>query len=427
MKLSYKIDEVKTKNLLNIAFDVSKDDLHMYTEFGSGRINCLQDHFHNTVTEIESKLSDFKMLAEQEGFENVQVICEPTGGYEKKLMHLARQLGCYSAYVNGESVSKYKVVENNEPSKSDLKDPRVILLVGKVGKLIKHRILPEEYELLRHYNRMHDQENQQKIYIKNQLTVEIKNLFCDFSFKNSFLYSTSGRILIEHFHCNPYRITKCGYTKFCKVMKKYVPYIKGKTLERIWADAERSARLIMPVSMIALLENRIKQLWNNYLHHEQTLVQIKGQMSAIYQKLLDVNEAVPRAEKGFVSQTNLARIIGETGPLTDFKHASQLIRFGGMALRLRQSGKYKGKDKISKKGRARLRLILSQAIFHLVKKDRIFGKLYHRKKEEGMPGTKAMVVVSRKLLEILLALSRPGAVYDPERLFTCQSQFEKAA
>jgi transposase len=427
MKLSYKIDQVKSKNMLNIAFDVSKDDLYMYSEFGSGKINCIQDHFNNNISMIQSKLAEYKNLAIDNNFGNIQVLCEPTGGYEKKLMHIARQMDCYTAYVNGESVSKHKVMENNEPSKSDIKDPRVILLVGKFGKLIKHRILPEEYELLRNYNRMHEQENEQKIYHKNILSSEIKNLFCDFSFKNSFLYATTGRALLEHFYANPYRITQAGYTKFCRIMKKQVPYVKSQTLERIWDDAQRSARLVISVSMVELLENRIKQLWQNYLHHEQCLKAIKEQMSDIYQKLLDAGEALPRAEKGFVSQTNLARIAGETGPLPDFNHASQLIRFGGMGLRLRQSGKFKGQDKITKKGRSRLRLILSQSIFHLVKKDRVFGELYHRKKAEGMPGAKAMVVVSRKLLEVLFALSKPGAVYDPERLFTCKSEFKKVA
>lgn len=427
MKLSYKIDQVKTKNMLNIAFDVSKDDLYMYSEFGSAKINCIQDHFNNNISMIQNKLTDYRKLAIDNNFDNIQVLCEPTGGYEKKLMHMARQLDCYTAYVNGESVSKYKVMENNEPSKSDIKDPRVILLVGKFGKLIKHRILPEEYELLRNYNRMHDQENEQKIYHKNIMSAEIKNLFCDFSFKNSFLYETTGRALLEHFYANPYRITQTGYTTFYRIMKKKVPYVKRKTLERIWDDAQRSVRLVMPVSMIALLEQRIKQLWQNYLHHEQCLKAIKEQMSGIYQKLLDTGEALPKPEKGFVSQTNLARIIGETGPLPDFNYASQLIRLGGMGLRLRQSGKFKGNNKITKKGRARLRLILSQSIFHLVKKDRVFGELYHRKKAEGMPGAKAMVVVSRKLLEVLFALSKPGAVYDPKRLFTCQSEFKKVA
>ena len=427
MKLSYKIDQVKTRNLLNIAFDVSKNDLYMYTEFGTGKINCLQDRFNNNTRVIETELKKLKALATENDFDNIQVICEPTGGYERKLMLIARQMDCYTSYVNGESVCKCKVIENNEPGKTDLKDPRVILLVAKFGKLIKHRLLPEEYNLLRQYNRFHEQEDEQKIYYKNLLHTEILNLYCDFSFKNSFIFETSGRALIERFHCNPYRIIKGGYTKFCRVMKKYVPYIKSKTIERIWADAQRSVKLIMPIALIELLENRVKKLWQNYLNHEQSLAQIKEQMASIYQKLLDAGEALPPVEKGFVSRVNLARIIGETGPMDDFNHERQIMRLSGLSLRQKQSGKYKGKDKISKKGRSRLRLILGQSIFHLIKKECVFGELYHRKKKEGMPGTKAMTVVSRKLVSILFALSKPGVVYQPERLFTCESQFKKAA
>ena len=123
-------------------------------------------------------------------------------------MHMARQLDCYTSYVNGESVSKSKVIENNDASKSDIKDPRVILLVAKYGKLMRDRQLPQEYNLLRQYNRMYDQEDNQKSYYKNLLHVEVRNLFCDFSFKNSFLFENSGRVLLKRFRCNPYRISK---------------------------------------------------------------------------------------------------------------------------------------------------------------------------------------------------------------------------
>ena len=150
-------------------------------------------------------------------------------------------------------------------------------------------------------------------------------------------------------------------------------------------------------------------------------------MSGLYQNLLDAGESLPGAEAGFVSQVNLARIIGETGPLKDFDHYLQIIRFSGLSLRQKQSGKFKGKNKISKKGRSRLRMILNQSIFHLVKKDRVLGEYYHRKKAEGMPGTKAMAVISRKLVSVLFALSKPGAVYDPQRLSTCESQYRKVA
>jgi transposase len=427
MKLSYKIDDVKSKNLLNIAVDVSKNDLYLYTEYGTGKINCIQDHFSNTVAQIERKLKEYKTMARENNYENIQVVCEPTGNYDKKLMTLARQHGCYTSYVNGESVHKYKVIENNDSSKTDIKDPRVILLVAKYGKLIKHRILPEEYNLLRHYNRMHEQENEQRLNYKNQLSSEVKNLFCDFSYKNSFLYESSGRVLVERFHCNPYRIVKMGYNRFSKTMKKYVKYIKNETLRRIYSDAQMSVRLIMSESLIELLEQRIKELWQHYLRHEQSIRQIKEQMSRLYQNLLDAGESLPRAEAGFVSQVNLARIIGETGPLKDFDHYLQIIRFSGLSLRQKQSGKFKGKNKISKKGRSRLRMILNQSIFHLIKKDRVFGELYHRKKAEGMPGTKAMTVVSRKLVSILFALSRRGTLYDPQRLFKCESQYKKVA
>ena len=318
MKLSYKINEVKSKNLLNIAIDVSKDDLYLYTEFGTEKIQCIQDHFPNTITEIENKLQEYIALAHANNYDNIQVVCEPTGGYEKKLLIIARQLGCYTSYVSGESVSKYKIIENNESSKTDTKDPRVILVVAKVGKLIKHRILPEEYNLLRHLNRMHEQEDEQKIYYKNQLHCEMKSLFSDFSYKDSFLYGSSGRELVARFYCNPYRIVKMGYSRFSHRMKKYVKYVKTDTLKRIYSDAKKSVILNLAESLIELLEQRIKDLWQNYLRHEQSLKEIKEQMHHLYQKLLDKGENLPKAEPGFVSQVNLARIVGETGPFEDY-------------------------------------------------------------------------------------------------------------
>jgi transposase len=203
--------------------------------------------------------------------------------------------------------------------------------------------------------------------------------------------------------------------------------IRKHTIDRLWADAQRSVNLILSPALITLLDLRIKHLWQTYLGHEQCLIQIKEQMARIYQGLGEAGEALPPIIKGFVSQINLARIIGETGPLTDFNHQRQMKRFGGLNIRERKSGKYRGKNKMSKKGRSRLRLILNQSIFHLIKKDRIFGEYYHSKKERGMVGTKAMAVVSKKLVDILFALSKPGTIFDIERLFVCESKYKNVA
>jgi transposase len=226
---------------------------------------------------------------------------------------------------------------------------------------------------------------------------------------------------------NPYKIIKAGRSGFTERMKRAAKGIRTTTIERLWTNAVQSAELNHPPSIIDLLTRRIEQLWHDFQLHEHRLETLKERMAAIYQNLLDQGEQLPPVVKGFVGIENLARIAGETGPFSDFNSARQIKRYSGQNIRIRESGKYKGQRKLSKKGRPRLRLILSQSIFHLVKKDRMLGAYYHSLKQRGMKGPKAMSVVSRKVIDILFALSRPGTVFDEQRLFVSESQYRRAA
>ena len=64
----------------------------------------------------------------------MRVICEPTGQLQNKLLRTARRLGCFTSYVNAESVSKFRMIESNDQNKTDTKDPRVIHTMGKLNK-----------------------------------------------------------------------------------------------------------------------------------------------------------------------------------------------------------------------------------------------------------------------------------------------------
>ncbi len=118
--------------------------------------------------------------------------------------------------------------------------------------------------------------------------------------------------------------------------------------------------------------------------------------------------------------------MAETGPLSDFESWRKLMRFSGYNLRERQSGKYRGKTKISKKGRRLLRKVLNLCILPLIKKKGLYGPYYHRKKEK-MPGTKAMTAVSRHFLKMLYGWYRTGCDFNAQRVFTCESQMKLAA
>ena len=93
MNITYKIDKIKKNRWLNIAFDVSKDDLYMYSEMGKETITYIADSFSNKTDIILEKLEQMHQTALSAGYEGIHIICEPSGGYESKLMILAHKLG----------------------------------------------------------------------------------------------------------------------------------------------------------------------------------------------------------------------------------------------------------------------------------------------------------------------------------------------
>jgi len=88
-------------------------------------------------------------MAKEHGLETLRVICEPFGGYQSKLLRTARRLGPLTAYVNGEAVAKFRVVETNDNGKTDLKDPHIIHTLASINKVLRHRERADEYLLLR--------------------------------------------------------------------------------------------------------------------------------------------------------------------------------------------------------------------------------------------------------------------------------------
>lgn len=427
MQFNSKTNPIKAENLLPVAFDVSQLKLNCYSQWGERIIHSFEDEFANRIPAIEDKIKALNSYAVEKGFNGLHIICEPTGGYEQKLMQTALRMHHKVSYVNGESVNKFQVVENNENDKSDPKDPKVIFKLYLNGKLIKFRQLDEPYQQLKALGRFYEQDSKARTATKNIIHDTLKVLFPDLSFCNAFLFETSGRALMKQFCANPYHMVKGGRTRFNRRMKKESPRIRNKTLDRLWQDALCSVRMEMDEPLIQIYQERIRKLWMDYLALEANLNKIKAMMEALYDQILDAGEQVPMPVKNFVSKLNLARIVGQTGPFSDFSSARQIKRFGGLHLKTRQSGKYKGKVRLSKKGRIDLRTIMAQSIFHLIKKDCLFGQFYHKKKERGMPGTKAMTVVMRKMVDVLFALSKPGAVFDEKRLFACESLYRNAA
>ena len=363
MKITQTAEKIKLNLAMDISVDVHKDVLNFFFET-KGREYA--DECQNRTSVIEKKLKAYHEIAVAHGMKTLRIICEPTGEYQNKLFRTARRMGFLTCFVNAESVAKFRVVETNDNGKTDTKDPRVIRTLGQLNKTIKHRILDEDYLALRKLNKVLDEVDEVKKGIRCRISKLLVELFCDYSFKKDFLYTPGGMVLVEKFGCNPYRIVKAGYKRFSN-MKKAAPGIRDKTLQRLWDDAQSSVLNEQPEEYIEIIEIQLNQLMEDYWRHTDRRETIIEKMIEILNRLRERDQNIPQATVGVINDKHIARLLAETGPLGDFTNWRMVMRYAGLNIRMRQSGKYSGQNKITKKGRPLLRKVVQQIVLPLVR------------------------------------------------------------
>ncbi len=191
--------------------------------------------------------------------------------------------------------------------------------------------------------------------------------------------------------------------------------------------ATASVRSAPPPAVAAVLSDRLAVLVAELEVHEGHAEALKEQIESLGETL-KTGGALPPIDEAVSGVTlfNLARIVGQTGPLNDFASKRQLLRYAGMNLRERESGTYKGQTRLSKKGRPMLRKVLGQAVFPVLRGDRLLGTRYAERRER-MVEQKARVAAMRKLLSVVWGAHRSDEPFDPARVYVCQSQYAVAA
>jgi transposase len=112
---------------------------------------------------------------------------------------------------------------------------------------------------------------------------------------------------------------------------------------------------------------------------------------------------------------SVAIILGETGDLRSYTSAEALIKLAGFNLYRIASGAFKGKTRITKRGRPLLRHQLFLAALRLGRRGGALEDFHDRLRARKV-GPQVAVGGSRKLLRLLFALVRDDQVYEPGRL-----------
>lgn len=107
-------------------------------------------------------------------------------------------------------------------------------------------------------------------------------------------------------------------------------------------------------------------------------------------------------------------IVAETNGFAGFTSIKQLTSFAGLDVRIAESGKWKGKSKISKKGNSHIRKALFMPSFSKVKYDPKTKQYYDRLSEKKGIKMMAAIAVQRKLLGLMYTLWKKQEMFNPD-------------
>jgi hypothetical protein len=298
MRITRRAEKINLNQIVDVSADVHKDVLNFFFVIDGKEYT---DECRNRTDRVEKRLRSYLAIVKEHGLKNLRIICEPTGQYHNILQRTARRLGCFTCFVNAESVSKFRVVESNDSGKTDTKDPRVIQTLGRLGKVIKHRMIGEDYLMLRKLGKIDSELEKESTRLRCRLDVLLIELFCDYSFKKDFLYGNSGLALVEKYGCNPYRIIADGFNRFARTMKKAAPRMRMTSLERLWNDAQSSVLNEIPGGYRDVMEDRLYQLVEDYLKQQERKEVVGAQMIEIMERIREYDPKIPPPTKGVIS------------------------------------------------------------------------------------------------------------------------------
>lgn len=154
--------------------------------------------------------------------------------------------------------------------------------------------------------------------------------------------------------------------------------------------------------------------------HSARLKLLNAQIEMVEREMKEIvskNEVLERRVGYMVSIPGIsfisaATVVGETLGFESITSAKQLTSYAGYDVVLRESGSFKGKTGISKKGNSHIRAVLHMPSMTCVRCNPTLGQFYNRLKPNKAKPLVALIAVQRKLLILMYTLWKNEECYD---------------
>src|SRR5918997_131770 len=210
-------------------------------------------------------------------------------------------------------------------------------------------------------------------------------------------------------------IVTVGVDSISQLLQAVAPQKYGRqTAERLVTLAQHSSA--SPIAITArgrclqILIDQVRQTQANLDELEQEIAALLEHDAAVA-SLQSVPEFGPHT---------VAMLRAELGEVARFRGSAPVVAYAGMDVTVRESGKWKGQRKLSKRGSGALRRCLFLAALGSLRTRTAsaFGAYYRSLEARGLRGYRALMAVMRKMLVVAYHLLKSGERYDPTKVWS---------
>jgi|SRR5690625_44373 len=369
---------------------------------------------------IENSFEGFQMftrwmndLTAQNEKTDVIIGMEPTGHYWLPLAYWLMEKQLKVVVVNPAHVKKSKELDDNSPTKNDVKDARVISRLIQDGRYSEPHLPEGTYAELREGMNMYEQLMKDLQAVQGRVHQWIDRYFPEYTtvFAN---WEGQSSIQVLKMGLFPEEILETDemtiLTEIRKEVKRGVGLKKIRQLKEVARhsigiqEGKTMARMKINTLMdqYTLLHKKINEIWE----------MIEGLTSTIpgVKEMTDI--------KG-IGDITIAAFLAEVGNLNNYEHPEQIIKLAGLNLRLATSGKWKGQTVITKRGRPKLRALLFKVILPLVNHNPAFKAMHEyftTRKENPLKKKQSLIALCCKLIRVLFAVGKKQVAFSPEKM-----------
>ncbi len=341
---------------------------------------------------------------------------EPTGHYHRCLAWRLVQAGFDVRLVSSVALAHTREALHNSWDKNDPKDAQVILHMLRIGATQSyHDPLAHGINDIQELSMTHEVVSKSKTELLHRIQTHYLPLY--FPEIERFRNNTRSDwffALLERFPV-PATITALSKEAFVAAAWDVAgrKVAKARLLGDIYEAAQHSMALPIPpdapaVAMFRLVLAEARHL----IQQRNTIEQLAGELlggQADFQRLQQLPGIGP---------INALAILAEAGDLRRFGHHRQFLKFCGLDLATHQSGQFRGKTKLSKRGNARLRRTFWMAAQVAIRqRENSLRAKFERyvAKDRADPDLrrKAFTAITAKMARVVHAIIKSGDDYRP--------------